>query len=342
MSNADLSALGEFGIVDLFRRRAGPLPSGLGIGDDCAVLDDDGPRRTLVTTDMLVEGVHFLRNAMTPWQLGWKSMAVNVSDVAAMGGRPVAAFLSIGLTKDYPRQDLAEFRDGLLACCDAYGTVLAGGDTVSSPQGLVINVALVGSARPDEILYRSGAKPGHIVCVGRTLGASAAGLELVLLPADQRDRIEQDLDSSARDKALTMHLQPDPQVDLGLLLAQTKGVGAAIDLSDGLVADLGHMAKESHVRILLDSKRIPIDPSADAVAKAMGRSALPWALFGGEEYCLIFSVEPDTLKPLQRQAADRLGLDIVPVGRVESGPAQVLVDGKEAGETKGWDHFSSH
>ncbi len=337
---SDLHGLGEFGIVDLFRNKAGGLPSGLGIGDDCAVLDQGGPQRLLVTTDMLVEGVHFLRDAITPWRLGWKSMAVNVSDVAAMAGRPVAAFLSLGLPRDYPRQDLEAFRDGLLACCREYDLVLAGGDTVSNPGGLIINVAVVGQSPADNIRYRSGARPGQLVCTAGPLGASAAGLDYLLSTDKEQEEIRRVLEPGLLEEALAAHLEPRPQVSLGSMLGSHPAVGALIDLSDGLVAALGHVAQESGVRIALDSNLLPLAKSARAMGSAMGKDARSWALFGGEEYCLLFTVEPHALPALSIEVKERLGLSITTLGRVESGLPQVLVDGRVAAGTGGWDHFS--
>lgn len=340
-----LGGLGEFGIIDLFRGGAGQVPSGLGIGDDCAVLDQGGPERILVTTDMLVEGVHFLRRAISPWRLGWKSVAVSVSDVAAMAGRPLAAFLSLGLPADYSRGDLEAFRDGVLACCRAYDVVLAGGDTVSSPRGLVVNVALVGAAPADQIRYRSGATPGQVVCTAAPLGASAAGLDYLLATPEVQARYRAALASTPApdplEVALTAHLEPRPQVALGRLLGQRPAVGALIDLSDGLVADLVHVARQSQVRIEVDSSRVPVATAALALGRAMGRPALPWGLFGGEEYCLLFTVAPAALPDIVQEAQAQLGVTITEVGRVEPGTPEVRVDGEAVSGPAGWDHFRS-
>ncbi|HSA22081.1 MAG TPA: thiamine-phosphate kinase [Myxococcota bacterium] len=252
-----LSSLGEFGLVALFERAAQARhpATRVGIGDDCAVLDLGGLERVLLTTDLLLERVHFEAAWLSAEDLGHKSMAVNLSDVAAMGGEAVAALLALGLPPGLEVAWVEGLRDGLVGCARAYGLELVGGDTVSAPGGAVVCLTVLGRAPADEVVLRSGGQPGDRVLATGPLGDSAAGLHLLrgggagLAPED-------------RAALLLAHRRPEPQLALGRELARRRLAHAMIDVSDGLVQDLGHICERSGLGAELDADGLPLSAAA--------------------------------------------------------------------------------
>ena len=331
----DIGSMGEFALIDIFRTRAGTGPS-LGIGDDCAILETSTEGDVLVTTDALVEKVHFLRDRITARQLGYKSLAASISDIAAMGGKPTAAFLSLGLTRDLNRTWVESFADGFMECAHAFGVDLLGGDTVACRQEMFINVTLMGLCEPGRAIRRHGAKEGDCIYIGRTTGDSAAGL--VLLMHD-----EPDLDEQGKRFLLDAHLLPDPQVGLGLELARG-WANAMIDISDGLVQDLGHICRASALgaRLYLDS--VPISAPAAKLAEITGKSALDWALGGGEDYCLLFCIHPDDGARLEARCLKELQTRIYKIGTMVQGEKVKAFKANRQLEMKvaGFDHFSGN
>jgi thiamine-monophosphate kinase len=311
-------SLGEFGIIDLFRQAAdspGRAWVRAGIGDDCAVLDMGGGTSLLVTTDLLTEDVHFLRSGASPWQLGWKSMAVNISDIAAMGGSPAAAFLGLGITPDLGEKFILEFRDGLMACAAEYRVDLLGGDTVRCRNDLVFGITLLGRAPADQVVTRGRARPGDRLMIGGAVGESAAGLRLL---GDETGRTVRSAD---REHLLKAHLEPRPQVALGRWLAREGMARAMIDVSDGLLQDLGHICRSSGVGADVDPELIPLSEPLRRVADAFDVDPLDWALGGGEDYVLLFTVPDDLEDDLCRACRDELGFSPIPVGEMTTGPA---------------------
>jgi thiamine-monophosphate kinase len=331
-----LGKLGEFGVIDLFRRMVRPARDWVstGIGDDCAVLKLGGAERLLVTTDMLVEDVHFLRDGISPSQLGWKSMAVNLSDIAAMGGDPAAAFLALGLTPDIDRTFLNALRDGLLDCASRFGVDLLGGDTVASNGGLVLSLTVLGRASSTEVVTRNGAGPGDVVFVGGGVGDSAAGLHLLLGSPGQ-------IDPADRGQLLKAHLEPQPQVELGRLLARNHLVTAMIDVSDGVLQDLGHLCEESQVGADLLADQLPVSGAVRRLALSAGRDPLDWALSGGEDYVLLFCVPSDREAEAIRLCEKELEIQVVPIGTIgKERRIRVRRDGVwTRPEELGYDHF---
>lgn len=333
---ADLSGLGEFGLIELIRQSVKPARPWVdtGIGDDCAVLKLSESERLLVTTDMLIDRVHFLKDRITPWQLGFKSMAVNLSDIAAMGGEPQAAFLAVGLTPEIEREYFSALRDGLLACAARHAVDLLGGDTVVSRTDLVLCLTVLGTARADQVIRRAGAKPGDRLLLGGTVGDSAAGLRLLCSPPAALG--EQD-----RAQLLRAHLEPQPQVALGRLLASRHLATAMIDVSDGLLQDLSHLCEEGAVGADLDADALPISEAAKKLAIFSGLDARDWALSGGEDYVLLFTVPPQREAECRQACREQLNLDPTPVGSIRAGRGlRVRCDGvwKETGPA-GYDAF---
>jgi thiamine-monophosphate kinase len=263
----DLAGLGEFGAIALFREllasRMAPFEAEIGIGDDAAVWRPTPGHLALETTDLLIEEVHFSLRWCNWYDVGWKAMAVNVSDIAAMGGRPRAAFVSVGLSPALGREDVLALYRGLTDCAEEYEVAILGGDTVAAPRAAVVNVALYGESLDESgaVLRRDAARAGDVVAVSGPLGASAAYL---LRQADE---------------FRAAHLHPSPRVAVGqaLLLA---GVRCGMDISDGLLADLGKLCAASDVGATLIAVQVPV---SEAVRRLLPEDALDLALTGGED-----------------------------------------------------------
>jgi len=324
-------------LIEIIRRApAGGPGVRVGIGDDCAVLEPDAGRLLLATTDLMIEDVHFRRRWAAPGDVGWKSLAVNLSDIAAMGGRPRWALIALACPAGVGLEDAEEFYSGLLALASEHGVAVVGGDTAASPAGWLVNVTLLGEAVAAPLL-RSTARAGDVVAVTGALGRSAAGLALLESPAAPAG-----LAPAARDDVRAAHLRPRPRVREGLWLGSAGGVTAMIDLSDGLATDLGHVAEESGVgaRIALD--RVPVGEGARAVAAALGRDALAWATGGGEDYELLLTCEPGAFRRLADGLAAATGTRLTSIGEVvvaAEGVRYTDASGREVAVTPGFEHF---
>jgi thiamine-monophosphate kinase len=327
MSTAPGSGNGEFALIARHFTRAVPAdgPLALGIGDDCALLRVAPGQQLAVSSDLLVEGRHFL-STVAPERLGHKALAVNLSDLAACGAEPLAFTLSIAL----PRVDdawLAAFARGLFALADAAGIALAGGDTTAGP--LAIDITAMGQVPPGQALLRSGARPGDELWVSGQLGDARLALEVfrgsVSLPGEQFETVRR-----------AMEL-PQPRHALGLAL---RGVAsAAIDLSDGLVGDLGHVLARSRVGALIDADALPRSAVLAAQAPALQRLC---TLAGGDDYELLFTAPPARHADV-RAAARGADVPVTCIGRIEAGEALRIVDGRGApveGRYAGFDHFA--
>jgi thiamine-monophosphate kinase len=333
-----VTEIGEFGLIRRFSPPfLAPLAVGeLGIGDDCAVLPQADGSALLVTTDMLVEDVHFLRRAIPPADLGWKSLAVNLSDIAAMGGSPHAAFLSLALPRDVEVTWLDSFFDGLKELADATGTELLGGDTTSSPERVVVNVAVLGSARPERIKLRSAARPGDAVCVTGLLGDSGGGLELVRPARGAADNDEAEL--------LRAHWAA-PALAEGAWLAARVEVRAMMDVSDGIDSDLRRIGERSGCGALVDLARLPVSPALSRVGARRGWDLDRLAAAAGEDYCLLLSVDPAGMEALAADFAEALGRPLAVIGTITDNAETVRYE--RAGRPvalhgHGFDHFAAN
>jgi thiamine-monophosphate kinase len=306
--------VGEFGLIELL---AASLPADvrvapdlrLGIGDDAAVWQPSPGEYVVVTTDSLIEDVHF-RRVWTDWEsLGHKSLAVNVSDLAAMGAIPKLAFVSLGLDGTERVADLQAFYKGLGALARRHGMVIAGGDIVRSPLGLVLHVTALGETRGRRVLTRSGANAGELIGVTGTLGASAAGLQLLGLDTEDPRRR-----AATADQLIEAHLRPEPRVALGATLLEN-GATSAMDLSDGLLGDLAKILAASGVSARLDEGAIPV---AAAVRALFPDAWIELALRGGEDYELLFTVPRRSWDAIE--AAARLaGGAVTAIGEIVAG-----------------------
>jgi len=277
----NIASLGEFGLIDRIAERVGSKDGvKCGIGDDAAVLEPSPGAVQLVTSDMLLEGVHFDLSFTSPEMLGRKSLAVNLSDMAAMGGKPRWFLLSLGLPAGVQLEFLDPFIKGMLDMADLHEVALVGGDTCASRSGLIISITLLGEQLPEKVLYRRGASAGDLVCVTGTVGDSALGL------AELRKGI------SGGD-AVSRHLDPLPRCREGLMLAEAGIPSAMIDISDGLLADLGHILENSGTGANVEIGKVPLSQHFRKNCEKFAADPMQFALAGGEDYELLFTVPPD-------------------------------------------------
>lgn len=320
-----LPTLGEFGLIDRLARaiswtngapRAGELL--LGIGDDAALLRLPPAHDLVVTIDALVEEVHFRRDWSRPADVGWKALAVNLSDLAAMGARPVAAVVTLAVPEDTPVAWIDGLYRGLGECAAAYGCPVAGGDTVRAPRHVAISIAALGAVPEGRAVHRSGASLGDLVCVTGVLGDSGAGLELlrrgVKAIPEWRPLLER-------------HRRPRAPVEAGAALAGAGLATAMIDLSDGLAGDLRHLARASGVGARIEADRLPISDAARRAAARLGVDPVEWALHAGEDYQLLFTV-PESRFPAAPPVLGPLGVTATVIGRITRRGLLLGLDGR--------------
>lgn len=321
-----LSQLGEFGLIAQIRERFRAPEGVTGIGDDCAILPQQFGRDTLVSTDMLIEGTHFLRKDITPYDLGWKSAAVNISDIAAMGGHPTATFLSLALPGNVTTEWTDEFLRGYAELSGRFGVPLLGGDTTASPDRICINVTVLGECPSVRgALRRDGAKKGDVICVTGTLGDSAGGLKAIF------KGLRRDADVQ---RLIDRHYRPVPRVPEGEELRLNLGVNAMMDLSDGLASDLQHILDASGMDAEIDLTAIPLSLALKHVCASQGWDPVKLAVSGGEDYELLFTCTP--------QAERLLSVPHFVIGKITDrarGDANITWRGAQGPIAPGFDHF---
>ncbi len=335
----------EFDFIRRLRERSSPLNSTqhsvqLGIGDDAAIIRTSANRDTVVTTDLLVENIDFRRTTTPPHLLGHKTLAVSLSDIAAMGARPRWAMVSLGLPEDVWDSEFGtKLYDGWLQLANRYDVQLIGGDTSRTPEHIVIDSIVVGDVAPDSAVKRSGAKPGDQVFVTGSLGGSAAGLRLIERGAHLAEQSFSEHETHALDQLLLRQLCPDPRVGWGIILGQEKLATAMIDISDGLSSDLNHLCEESKVGALIHSSLIPIDTQVVELCGRRALDPLQLALHGGEDFELLFTVSPDVVAKLPRRVD---GVEITKIGEIRDVSEGVQIsEGPRtwALAAGGWKHF---
>ncbi len=303
-------------------------PTRVGIGDDCAVLRflpgrQSGNAEVLVTTDFTLEGIHFRRDWHPAESVGHRCLARGLSDIAAMGGEPVAAFLSLALPRDLPQAWVGRFARSLISLAEKHGASLAGGDTAESPDGILADIVVVGTAPKGKAVLRSGARPGDRVFVSGELGGSAAAI------VQMRARPKKKL--NPRD--YPRHFYPEPRVELGRMLRERRLASAMIDVSDGLSTDLAHLCEESGVGAEIAAELIP----RARVGKPAREVDLDLALHGGEDYELLFTVPQG-----KRVPAQMAGVALTEIGRMTRSRRMVIENAKGVGyelAARGWEHF---
>jgi thiamine-monophosphate kinase len=311
-----LNEIGEFGFIERLKPCFDNLLQGnqVGIGDDCAVLSANEEEDWLITTDMLMEDVHFLRQAITPEQLGYKSLAVNLSDIAAMGGTPLGSFLSIAIPMDVDVEYVDAFMKGYHHLSEKYHTPLLGGDTTKSLKHIAINVCVIGRCPKGKARKRDMAEVGDIVCVTGCLGDSAGGLKVLLE--------ELPLTKEHEELVLKHHL-PEPRLDEGHFLAGFDAVHALMDLSDGIASDLVHILKSSGKSAVINVDALPLSEVLKKTAELQKWKILDLAVSGGEDYELLMTVDRRELELVQQHFAEHFGKPLYPVGEITEGEARL-------------------
>jgi thiamine-monophosphate kinase len=332
----------EFDFIDALRQRVASRSKSLitGIGDDAAVFRSGAGKETVITADLLVEGIDFRRTTTPPYLLGHKALAVSLSDIAAMGSRPLWALISIGVPEDIWQTDFVDWLyDGVLDLATRYGVQLIGGDTSRTTDSIVIDSIVAGECEAGTSIKRSGAKPGDQIFVTGSLGAAAAGLRLIERGAHLAEQNLGENDSQKLDHILLRQLRPEPRVGWGIVIGEERLATAMIDLSDGLSSDLNRLCEASGVGALVDAALLPID---DRVTDLCGRRALDplqLALHGGEDFELLFTVKPGDVNRLPRRVD---GVALKRIGTIQSSAEGVkILEGSRTWELEpgGWKHF---
>ena len=313
----------EFGFIEYIMEQF-KVPDGvIGIGDDCAVMPC-GEGELIYTTDMLMEGVHFLRSESSPEDVGWKAAAVNFSDIAAMGGIPVATFLSIALPEDAQGEWAERFIEGYTRISREYSVPLLGGDTTSSLRDIAVNVGVLGRCPSGKRLMRSEAKVGQTIYVTGPLGDSSGGLQAILKGLERTEEVT---------RLIERHKRPVPRIDAGRILLESGKVGAMMDISDGIASDLKHIIKASGVGAIIDLDTLPFSPELVSVCNEQEWDIHELATSGGEDFELLFTGP----KGLEKE----LCLPLYPIGQIVPGSDLTWrLDHKPLSRNfKGYKHF---
>ncbi len=305
--------ISEVGEVQLIKRLTEDIKNDpnlvvTGIGDDTAAIKPSGKKLQLITKDMLVEGIHFLRESISPWQLGRKALAVNISDIAAMGGVPSHLLTAAAVPSDTDCELVEEIFRGIKDLCREHSINLIGGDTVGSLRGITISITLLGEVGPEQLLLRSGAREGDLIAVTGFLGTSAVGLELLL----QGDSHEQAWEK----EVLKAHLEPPVRLKEARLLAETGVVTSMIDLSDGLQKDIGEICGASGVGARIYAEQLPISEAAREACRSLQIDPVSLAFSGGEDYELLFTFSPDKLSWLKDLWESQMGQKLLVLGEI--------------------------
>jgi thiamine-monophosphate kinase len=329
-----VSELGEFGLIERIRSRKAVGDENLvvGIGDDCAVLRR-GPVLEVLTTDCLVAGTHFEDGWLTMKDVGWKVMAVNVSDVAAIGGTPQHALVTLFLPDDFEIKQVDEIYEGMEECGDRMGVSVVGGDIVRTTGPFAVSVALSGVCERDQIVLRSGARQDDLVVVTGALGEASVGMRLLREAGEGR--------STPAQECVRRFQHPMPRLSEARTIIKSLQPSAMIDISDGLLSDLWHIMDASGVGAVLDGDSIPIGKCVLDYFQADREEALSQALGGGEDYELLFTVSSRHEERLA-EVAQGLDIGLTPIGKIRAKGTGVRLAG-EAGERElgraGFDHF---
>jgi len=331
-----LKEIGEFGFIKKISRGCLIRPDNIikAIGDDAAAFTTAPDQLSLITTDLLVERVHFLRAAISGFDLGYKSLAVNLSDIAAMGGTAREAFVSIAIPDDCQLDYLEAIYSGIKELAAGFDVNVLGGDTTHSKKDLIINIVVQGIVSKEELLCRDAARPGDVIFSTGFLGDSKAGLHLILN--------EVAADTESLEALLRAHRVPQPHLRQGRFLARQNGVHAAIDTSDGLSSDLAHIAEESRVGARLYAEKIPISPNLKDFCNRFGFDPIDYALSGGEDYTLLCTIAPQNADKISSAFEKEFNRPLFAIGEITAKKQIEVVypDGKTKPlPPTGWDHF---
>ncbi|MGB1121697.1 MAG: thiamine-phosphate kinase [Saprospiraceae bacterium] len=296
MKRTDVNQLGEFGLIDHLTRdyRLTQKSTIKGIGDDAAVIDYGKNFQTVVSTDMLVEHIHFDVMYTPLKHLGYKAVVINLSDIYAMNATPRQITVSLAISNRYSVEALEEFYKGVYLACEKYNVDLIGGDTTSSTKGLVISVTAIGRAVPEKLAYRNKAKAGDIICVSGDLGAAYLGLQIYL----ENPNIKPDLEQ--QDYLVGRLLKPEARADMIDYFAKAELIPTSMmDISDGLASEIYHICSQSDVGAFIEEGNVPIHPDTEAQAIKFKFDPITCALSGGEDYELLFTINPNDLEKVK-------------------------------------------
>ncbi|MBL7874726.1 MAG: thiamine-phosphate kinase [Cyclobacteriaceae bacterium] len=336
----ELSQLGEFGLIDRISSKFSASQSSTlkGIGDDAAIIDA-GNEALLVSTDMLMEGVHFNLSYMPLPHLGYKAVAVNVSDIAAMNARPEQVVISIGISNRFSLEAVDALFEGIQAACKNYKVDLVGGDTTSSVSGLVLSITVLGRALKNEIVQRSGAKANDIICVTGDLGAAYMGLQVLEREKEvflSNPDVQPDLEQY--EYLVGRQLRPEARMDIVHELRERKCIPTSmIDISDGLASELFHLGKHSGLGVKIFEDKVPIDHMTFETAIEFKLDPITCALHGGEDYELLFTISPADYEKIKNHP------DIHFIGHMHADASQHVMVTKQQTviplTAQGWNHF---
>ncbi len=336
----DLKNLGEFGLIDHLTSRIELKneSSNKGIGDDAAVMDFSG-MKTLVSTDLLLEGIHFDLAYVPLKHLGYKAIQVNLSDIYAMNGMASQVTVSLGFSSKFPLEAVEELYEGMMIACQKFGVDIIGGDTSASKQGLVISITSIGYAKEEDIAYRNTAKEGNLICVSGDLGGAYVGLQLLereKLVYLENPNVQPDLEG--KDYIVERQLKPEARKDIVLLL---KDLGlkptAMIDVSDGLSSELNHLCRQSGTGCSIYEEKIPLDPMTYDTAREFNLDPTVCALSGGEDYELLFTIEQSDYEKIKNNP------DISVIGHITEASAGLNMISRSGVvhelKAQGWNSF---
>jgi thiamine-monophosphate kinase len=332
-----LTDIGEFGLIDQIKKLVHQPTTELlvGIDDDAAAIKISDQKILLLSTDAFTEGIHFDLSYFSFYQLGWRVMAANLSDIAAMGGWPKYALVSLGLPTQLSVDSVLEFYRGMKTLSDEFQTQIVGGDTSRSPDRVFISVSIVGEVAPDKLTRRSGAQIGDAIFVTGNLGGSEAGLK-VLKTADARLK-EKFLG------AVQKHLSPRPRVREAQFLVEHFPIHAMIDISDGLASEINHICRLSDVGAKIFEKLVPIATLTKRAAEHFNEQALEYALYGGEDFELLFAAPAEIKKELPKKFFEKFGISCSQIGLIQDASEAIKwehSDGSLSQFTRnGYDHF---
>ena len=333
-----LKDIGEFGFIKKISRGCLIRPDHVikSIGDDAAAFTIEPDLVSLITTDLLVERIHFIRNSISGFDLGYKSLAVNLSDIAAMGGNAREAFISIAIPQNCPLEYLEALYDGMKSLAARFNVNILGGDTTRSKDDLIINITVHGTVDHAQMLCRDAARPGDIIVSSGYLGDSRAGLHLILnnIPTDTED-----LQALSR-----AHVLPEPHLHEGRFLASQPGTHAGIDTSDGLSSDLAHITGESQVGATLYSDKIPVSESLLKFCSRYDFDPVEYALSGGEDYTLLCTIAPESANETAAKFQAEFKKPLFLIGEInDSNHLEIIYpDGSSKPITPtGWNHFKT-
>ncbi len=317
------------------------------IGDDCAVVAPSPDRHLIITTDTLVESIHFNLDYFDPWHLGRKTAAVNLSDAGAMGGNPRWAFLNLAVRPGMTDRFWDSFSKGLLSRLSEYGVSLVGGDTVSTPDRLSLSLTLIGEVIKGKWLSRGRAQPDDLIYCSGYLGEAAAGLELLRKykekrsPFKDRKRAHR-ISGTVLKRLVNKHLDPEPRVTLGQALAANGMVQTAIDVSDGIATDLAHICKNSRVGAEVWAREMPVSRALKRTSGILGISPLNLALTGGEDFELLWTVSEKNESEVRKIAAKILGYRPFRIGKIVQGDRVILKTSQGAKDItyQGYEHYT--